>query len=160
MLETNLVNYLKEHNLTISFAESCTAGLLSATLVNVSGASAVFKGSFVTYSNEMKNKLVKVPCKTLKKYGAISEETVCAMAEGAAQKCNADVALAVSGNAGPDALEGKKVGIVCMAVYYNGQCDSRTFYFRGDRELIRHSCIDAGYSYVLEVLEGAGNDKD
>lgn len=100
----------------ITVAESCTGGLIASQLTAVAGASAVFEAGFVTYSNDMKNKMLSVPTTTLANHGAVSKETVLAMANGALDKSNADYAIAVSGIAGPDGgTKDKPVGSVWIA---------------------------------------------
>ncbi|MBE5963610.1 MAG: CinA family protein [Lachnospiraceae bacterium] len=154
MLEQQLVNELKAQGLTITFAESCTAGLASATLVNVSGASLVYKGGFVTYSNETKQSLLGVLEDILNTYGAISEHTTNAMAKGALRQINADIAVAISGNAGPLASEGKPVGCVCISVTDKNHTVSKTFLFEGTRSDIRKLAVENAFAMAIAFLKG------
>lgn len=111
-----LVPLLIKEKQTITVAESCTGGLIASQITAISGASAVFEAGFVTYSNTMKSKMLNVPSATLSRYGAVSEETVLAMATGALEKSNADYVIAVSGIAGPDGgTKDKPVGSVWIA---------------------------------------------
>ena len=97
-------------------AESCTGGLIAHTITKVPGASAYFKGSVIAYSNEVKESLLHVPAKTLMEHGAVSEQTVIAMVKGALKSLNADIAVAVSGIAGPDGGSvDKPVGLIYLA---------------------------------------------
>ena len=96
-----LVSLLIDKGHTISFAESCTGGMAAASIVDVADASKVLNASFVTYANEAKIKYANVSGETLDKYGAVSEQTAGEMAEGAAKANNADVAVGISGIAGP-----------------------------------------------------------
>ena len=115
-LQTALVRELRARNLTIAAAESCTGGYVAKRITDVPGASAVFGCGFVTYTSEMKEKLLGVFRETLEKHTAISAETASEMAAGARRVSGADIAVAVTGNAGPDASEGKAVGEVYVAV--------------------------------------------
>ena len=101
-LEENIVKLLKHHNLKLVTAESCTGGLLAGRIVGVSGVSDVFGRGFITYSNKAKRKLLDVNKDTLKEYGAVSKQTAREMAIGAAIAGHADVAVSVTGIAGPD----------------------------------------------------------
>lgn len=101
-LEFNLIQKLKQKNLTIAFAESCTGGLASHRLTNIPGASEVFLGSFVTYSNRLKKEILGVSEGILKKYGAVSKECAKAMVQGLFQKTKASVCVSITGIAGPD----------------------------------------------------------
>ena len=101
-LEAVLGKILTQQNKTISTAESCTGGLISSKIVSIPGSSAYFKGSLVAYSNEAKIDLLGVKALTLKAHGAVSEETVIEMAKGAIKAFQTDVAVSVSGIAGPD----------------------------------------------------------
>lgn len=111
-----LVPLLTKSNQKITVAESCTGGLIASQITAIPGSSAVFEAGFVTYSNDMKEKLLNVPAKTLIDHGAVSKETVLAMAKGALARSNADFAIAVSGIAGPDGgTKEKPVGSVWIA---------------------------------------------
>jgi len=111
-----VLNELQKQQLTITTAESCTGGLIASMLTQVSGCSKSFEGGFVTYSNKIKNTILDVSTKTLERYGAVSEETVIAMAYGALNRSQADIAIAVTGIAGPEGgtIE-KPVGMVWLA---------------------------------------------
>ncbi len=129
--------------LTVATAESCTGGLLSKMLTDVPGSSAYFKMGFVTYSNKMKYERLGVSESILNTYGAVSEPVVDAMARAARRLAKADIALAVSGIAGPDGgSAGKPVGTVCLALAHGPSAHDtqtllRTFTFSGDRETVR-----------------------
>jgi nicotinamide-nucleotide amidase len=111
-----LVPLLIDSKQKITVAESCTGGLIASQITAVAGASAIFEAGFVTYSNEMKSKMLAVSQATLAKYGAVSEETVLAMAQGALNNSAADFTIAVSGIAGPDGgTQDKPVGSVWIA---------------------------------------------
>ena len=134
---------LIEKKLKIALAESCTGGALAARFVSFSGASEYLKASIVAYSNEMKEKLLQVPFKTLETYGAVSEETTIEMAKGVYEECDVDIAIAVSGILGPTGgSEKKPVGTVCATILFQGKpVLSWTKNFKGTREVIQERAI-------------------
>ena len=141
-MEACLIHLLEEKQMTITAAESCTGGLLAARLVNVAGASSVFRQSAVTYSNEAKQKLLGVPEETLAAWGAVSRQTAEAMARGAAAAAGADVALSVTGIAGPDGgTKEKPVGLVYIGCFIRGHVEVMECHFRGNREKIREQTV-------------------
>ena len=151
--EEKLVSLLEEKGLHISFAESCTAGLAAARLVNVSGASSVFDGSFVTYANEAKMRLVSVRAETLAAHGAVSEETAREMAVGCAEKMGAELGVGISGIAGPGGGTPKKpVGTVCFGFFTPAGVKSCTEHFEGDRESVRTQAVDFAFRTLLSLL--------
>lgn len=127
-MDTNLelmayavVKNLEAAGLTLATAESCTGGLIAAALTGVPGASAAFRYGWVTYCNEAKERELGVPSALIEEHGVVSEAVVAAMAQGAMRKAGADMAIAVSGNAGPTAAEGEPpVGTVCIALARRG----------------------------------------
>lgn len=137
-LEEAILDKFKHNNISLGLAESCTGGAIAAALTCIAGASIYFKGSIVSYSNEAKIQVLKVKKETIENYGAVSKETVLEMAQGALDVLNTDVALSVSGIAGPDggSLE-KPVGTVwaCIA-FKNGSKFAWSFLAQGTRELI------------------------
>ena len=130
---------LAERGETVTFAESCTGGLLAGELVGCAGASDVLRQSVVTYANEAKERILGVKRDTLDKFGAVSEECACEMALGALNISGADWAASVTGIAGPDGgTPEKPVGTVWIAVAHDGVARARRFAFRGgDRQWIR-----------------------
>lgn len=121
ILEEELGKYLIENNLTIATAESCTGGLLSSRLTDVSGSSEYVKLNFVTYANEAKHKILGVSWDILNNYGAVSEECAEAMANGLYAVTKCDVALCTTGIAGPTGgTKEKPVGLVYISVQYKG----------------------------------------
>ncbi|MFH0844293.1 MAG: competence/damage-inducible protein A [Pseudomonadota bacterium] len=129
---------LKEKSLSISLAESCTGGLIGNLLTNIPGSSNYFQGEVVVYSNLSKEKMLKVSSETLEKYGAVSEQTVREMAEGARKLFETDMALAVTGIAGPDGGSRKKpVGTVCIGLAVGNKSLSNRYRFWGTREQIK-----------------------
>lgn len=141
-LEETILDLLKEKGLTLTTAESCTAGLLSARLTDVPGASEVFKQGVVTYSNRAKRKLLEVKKSTLKEYGAVSEKTAKEMAKNGAFINGSDVCVSITGIAGPDGgSEEKPVGLVYMGCFYNNKVNVRKFLFKGNRKKIRDYAV-------------------
>ncbi|MGM0625343.1 MAG: CinA family nicotinamide mononucleotide deamidase-related protein [Bacteroidota bacterium] len=135
-LENVLLSNLKRQKLSIATAESCTGGLLASLLTSVPGASDVFQGSIVAYQNNMKSKLLDVPEKIIKKYGAVSKEVVMHMAKGVIEKLTADTAIAVSGIAGPTGgSEDKPVGTTWIAIATPDGILAEKFLFGSTREV-------------------------
>ena len=133
----------------LATAESCTGGLIASEIVNVAGSSAVFAGGIVAYQNSVKHELLGVPAEILEKHGAVSRETVEAMAKGAREKFHADWAVATSGIAGPGGAEpGKPVGTVWMSVNSCLQNEAFCKIFVGNRQEIREKSV----YYVLSKL--------
>ncbi|MBD2715113.1 competence/damage-inducible protein A [Microvirga sp. STR05] len=135
-LEEAIGRLLQERGLTLGTAESCTGGLLAHRITSIPGSSAYFLGSIVAYDNRVKQQQLDVKAETLAAYGAVSEETVREMAEGARQRLGVDVALATSGIAGPDGgTPDKPVGTICIAYADAHQTVSRRFTFNRGRQL-------------------------
>jgi nicotinamide-nucleotide amidase len=133
-LEKAVLDILKEKNLKLSVAESCTGGYLSHLFTQHSGSSAVFLGGAITYSNELKEKMLGVRTETLVKYGAVSEETVIEMAQGAVRNYASDYAISISGIAGPDGgTDDKPVGTVWVAVSGKTKTITQKYKFPGRR---------------------------
>lgn len=154
-LEKAVVELLQGNELTVTSAESCTGGMLAARLVNVPGASDIFKAGFVTYSNKAKRKFLGVKKSTLQKYGAVSRQTAEEMAKGVAFMNKADVSIAVTGIAGPDGgSEEKPVGLVYIACNVKGNITVREYHFKGNRAKIREASTSSALilmrSCVLE----------
>ena len=115
------VESLKLTGLTVATAESCTGGMIAAALTEVPRASAAFRYGWVTYCNEAKERLLDVPPALIETFSVVSEPVVAAMAESAMRQAGADIAIAVSGNAGPTAAEGEPpVGTICLALTRRG----------------------------------------
>jgi len=132
-------NQLKEHNKTITTAESCTGGLIASMITEVSGSSNIFNGAIVSYSNEIKQQELKVKEKTLIDNGAVSIEVVDEMLEGVIKKFNSDLAIAVSGIAGPNGgTKDKPVGTVVIGIMGKniGQ-DIEICHFEGTRKEVQ-----------------------
>ncbi|MBR1860288.1 MAG: nicotinamide-nucleotide amidohydrolase family protein [Lachnospiraceae bacterium] len=147
-LEKSVVDLLLANNLTVSCAESCTGGMVSARLINVPGVSEVYKSGYITYSNKSKRKILGVRRSTIDKYGVISAETAMDMAKGLAGITKADICLSVTGNAGPDAAEGKPVGLVFIGCCIKGKVKVTEARFIGERNEIREAATAAALSFL------------
>lgn len=152
-LEETVVELLKEKGKTVTTAESCTGGLVAGRLLNVPGASSVYMEGYITYSNEAKEKLLGVSHSTLEQYGAVSKETACEMAEGAAKAAGADLAISVTGIAGPDGgTKEKPVGLVYVGCYADGEARAYEFHFIGNRAKNRESTVAKALTILREAL--------
>lgn len=137
---------------TLATAESCTGGGIGAAITAVPGASKVFVGGVVSYTNEIKNKVLGVDQAVLDKYGAVSAPVAGAMASGVRDLMGADVAVSVTGLAGPGGDDfGNPVGTVCIGYADKRQRLAKQYRFYGDRDEIRQQAVRAALELVLEV---------
>jgi nicotinamide-nucleotide amidase len=143
-LVRSVAEILSAHNLRLSTAESCTGGWISKLCTDLAGSSEWFECGFVTYSNEAKQEMLEVSALTLDTYGAVSEETAAEMVRGAIANSRADVAVSVTGIAGPGgATPDKPVGMVCFAwLVPDQEVRTATAYFTGDRESVRLQTVE------------------
>lgn len=148
---------LKMRGLMLTTAESCTGGWVAQALTGIPGSSEWFERGFVTYTNTAKHEMLGVSQGELEKFGAVSEEVVREMAEGALKRSHAEVSLAVSGIAGPGGgTPLKPVGTVCLAWAANGApARSRVEHFSGSREAIRRRAVYASLQGMLEFIASA-----
>ena len=152
-LEMAVCELLKAHNLTVTCAESCTGGLLAGRLINVPGISTYLKESYVTYSNEAKEKLLNVPADTLQQYGAVSPQTAEAMAAGGAKAAGTDLCIAVTGIAGPDGgTMDKPVGLVYMSCYCQGKLYTEKNQCTGSRSKIREYSVASALTLLRRAI--------
>ena len=136
---------------TLCTAESCTGGMIGAALTAVSGASNVYKGGIVSYTNEVKHELLGVDADLLEMVGAVSEPVAQAMAIGARMALDADIAVSVTGLAGPGGDEfGNPVGTVFIGYADAGIATVRHFVFEGDREAVRMQAVEEALKLILE----------
>lgn len=140
-LEGEVIRLISSKNMTIACAESCTGGMLTSRLVDVSGASKVLKEGVVTYSNSSKVERLGVKQETLDKFGAVSAETAEEMAMGIAKTANADIGVSITGIAGPNAEGSKPVGLVYVGICIKGKVITKEFKFLGDRMMIRSRTV-------------------
>ena len=152
-LEMSVVNLLEKNELTISTAESCTGGLLAGRLINVPGVSDVYKEGFITYTNKAKRKTLGVNKSTLKKYGAVSEQTAKEMAVGAALAADTDISISVTGIAGPDGGTNEKpVGLVYVGVCIKDIVHVEEFRFSGDRANVREQTVISALGLLRKCI--------
>lgn len=137
-------------------AESCTGGWVSQVVTAVPGSSAWFERGFVTYANAAKQEMLGVRKSTLKKHGAVSEETAREMAKGALRRSGGTLAVAVTGIAGPSGgSDAKPVGTVCFAFATSRRISSETRHFKGNRESVRRQSVVRALEGLLETLTRA-----
>ncbi len=150
MIEDKIVELLIDKGYHIATSESCTGGLVCATLINVANASKVINESIVTYSNEAKMKYLKVNNKTIEKYGVVSEEVCYEMAKGICKQTNSEVGISVSGIAGPSGgSKEKPVGMVCFGICILDKVYTYTNYFK---DMDRNEVRKASVQFVLAKL--------
>jgi nicotinamide-nucleotide amidase len=153
-LAVEIGNALKARGRVLATAESCTGGLIAGAVTGVAGSSTWFDRGFVTYSNDAKTEMLGVCPETLTAHGAVSEATAAEMAVGALTHSRADVAVAVTGIAGPDGgSPGKPVGTVCLAwARRDGAVEAVTRRFAGDRAAVRAATVDVALQGILDRL--------
>lgn len=148
-LEEIVARAMKEHRLTLGLAESCTGGYVANRITNVAGSSSFFKGSIVSYANEVKENILLVPKSTLETVGAVSKETVIQMAEQARKVLNVDIALSISGILGPGgATPEKPVGLVWMAIASKDKTEYKEFHFFYDRPRNKEMAANAALNMI------------
>lgn len=153
-LKQKLFELLKEKNLKISTAESCTGGMIGASITSIPGISSYYGYGFVTYSNEAKQKLIGVKEETLNKFGAVSAQTVLEMAEGALNVSGSDIAVSVSGIAGPDGgTKEKPVGLVYIGIATKNKSSFNKFIFKGTREEVRQQTVNSAFEMIINIIE-------
>lgn len=144
---------LREQELTLATAESCTGGLVGKLLTDVPGASAVYKGGVISYVNEIKQRLLGVEQETLDICTAVSRETAHEMARGVRERCGASCGVSVTGLAGPDGDgTGRPVGLVYIAIDGAGFSFCQELHLAGDRAAIREQAAEAVLALILEFL--------
>ena len=152
-IEEVILEILRRKNYTISTAESCTGGLLAGKLINCSGISDYFLEGAITYSNEAKMKRLKVSGETLKKFGAVSYECAEEMAKGMAEAAGTNIAISVTGIAGPTgAAEDKPVGLIYIGLYINGLTKVKKCNFSGDRNTVRNRTVNTALDFLRREL--------
>jgi PncC family amidohydrolase len=155
LLETQVGRLLQERSLKLVLAESCTGGLLGSRITDVPGSSEYFLGSVVAYAYEAKAELLGVSWDTLNTKGAVSPETVLEMAKGIRNRMKADIAISVSGIAGPGGgTPEKPVGTTWIGLVAEDGEWAKTFQFSGDREENKISAVNAALKLLLDYLQG------
>ncbi len=152
-LSREVIEEARAGGLTISCAESCTGGLLAGAITAIAGSSDVFAGGVVSYSNRSKTRILKVPEELIQEHGAVSEECALAMALGALNLFESDIACSVTGIAGPGgAVPGKPGGLVWFAVTSSSGSKAFERYFKGDRRSIREMAVASALAEVVVAL--------
>jgi nicotinamide-nucleotide amidase len=155
-LEEVIANLFIKHNLTISTAESCTAGMLAARLTDVAGSSTYFKGGSVCYSNELKINDVGIKKDLIDRYGAVSEEVAGALAKNIAQKNNTDIGIGITGIAGPDGgTEKKPVGLVFVGIFYQNNLYIKKYNLTPNRSTNRELTVILCLNEVRKILQNS-----
>lgn len=154
-LISKLFSALQERGWKMATAESCTGGMIAAALTDVSGSSSVFERGFVTYTNEAKMEMLGVPANILEQYGAVSTQTALAMVQGALKNSSTDLAVSVTGIAGPDGGSADKpVGLVYIGYGLHGKAPHvHEHHFKGDRSSVRAQTVQAALKHALSLLE-------
>jgi len=151
MERKDLLDVLVSKKLTLSCMESLTGGLFASTFTSIPGASQVFLGGAVTYQDKVKE-LFGVPSSVIKEHGAISKECAKEMALNASLFFSSDVAVSFTGNAGPDAQEGKPVGLVYIGIKVKNSLSVYELHLTGERNFIRRQCVDFAFSKIFEKV--------
>ena len=159
-IETQVGSLLRQHGWTLAVAESCTGGLIGHRITNVAGSSDYFTGGVIAYANAAKVSLLGVAWDTLNAFGAVSQETVLEMAEGARRRLGVDIAVSASGIAGPGGgTPEKPVGTVWIGLAAPDGNWAHLFYFPGDREQNKVAASEAALTLLLEYLQGKHDSK-
>ena len=152
-LEEAIVEFLDKRGMTVTTAESCTAGLLAGRLMNAAGASNVYREGYITYADEAKERLLGVRHETLMRFGAVSAQTAEEMARGAAGAAGADAAVSVTGIAGPGGgTDEKPVGLVYIGCCVKGKIRVEEFHFTGNRAKNREFSVARALTLLREEL--------
>lgn len=151
--EESIARLMKELRITLATAESCTGGLLSHKITNVSGSSEYFIGGIIAYDNKIKEVLLNVPIQLLKRFGAVSKETALAMARGVKTKLVSDIGIAITGIAGPTGgSKIKPVGTVFIAISGKTKKECKRFLFKGNRKTIKLSASSKALDMLKDFL--------
>ena len=144
-------SYLRERRLTLGSVESFTGGLFAQQITSVSGASKFYKGGYVTYATEEKVNLLLIPQPEVDKYGVVSKEIAYHMANNARQLLKVDVCVSFTGNAGPDAMEGKPVGEVHIGIATKESAQVYSLLLKGNRNEIQAQAVDFALEKLLKI---------
>jgi nicotinamide-nucleotide amidase len=152
-LEDYLFMLIQKHQLMFGFAESCSGGLVSHLMTNMPGVSKYFMGSVISYTNQVKQDELNVSSSTLKKYGAVSEEVAREMAIGLKEKFNLDMALSLTGIAGPGGgSEKTPVGTICYGLCLKDKVESFTLNLNGSRDIIKYRFAYRGLHLLRDLI--------
>jgi len=152
-----IINILKDRNITISIAESCSGGYASYLLTKIPGSSKVFKGSFILYSLESKNKLLKIPKKTLQETKGVSRKIAAILAKGVQKSFSSDIGLSIVGFAGPGAHKDMKKGTTFIALADKKILKVKKIIIKGSRDQVRRKVsshlIDLLYLHIAKSIK-------
>ena len=153
-LSLKIVNLLTKKKLTVSFAESCTGGLLASSITSISGSSKVFNMGLVTYSNNAKVKLLQVPKKTITKYGAVSHETCLSMVKNLSKISKANISISITGVAGPSGgTKAKPVGLVYIGLKKGSKIIVKKNLFKSKKRIsIQKATAKQALKMILNIL--------
>ena len=153
-LSLKIVKLLTSKGLTVSFAESCTGGLLSSSITSISGSSKVFNMGLVTYSNNAKVKLLKVPKKTINKYGAVSYETCLSMVKNLSKISKSNISISITGVAGPNGgTKEKPIGLVYIGLKKGRKTIIKKNLFNSKKRiLIQKATVNQALKLILNIL--------
>ncbi len=154
ILSLKIVKLLTKKKLTVSFAESCTGGLLASTITSVSGSSKVFTMGFITYSNNAKVKLLKVPKKTINRYGAVSYETCLSMLKNLSKISKSSISISITGVAGPKGgTREKPVGLVYIGFKKGNKIIIKKNLFKNKRRIrIQEATVNEALKMILNIF--------
>ena len=144
-------NYLRERGLTLGSVESFTGGLFAQQITSVGGASKFYKGGYITYATEEKVNLLLIPRSEVDKYGVVSKEIAYHMANNARQLLKVDVCVSFTGNAGPEAMEGKPVGEVHIGIATKESAQVYSLLLKGNRNEIQAQAVDFALEKLLKI---------
>lgn len=149
-----LVKLLAERKMSVTTAESCTGGLVSALITAVPGASEVLEGAIVAYSPRIKENFLGVPAEIIERYGIVSAQTAAAMAKGAAKRFDADSAIALTGYAGPGGGDSENpLGTVWIGIACRSETLTQKVQIEGDRETVRLGAAQKALELLCDLLE-------
>ncbi len=154
-LSLKVAELFQAQGLMLSSAESCTGGLLASEITAIAGSSTYFDRGFITYSNEAKHEVLDVDYALLQHYGAVSESVAAAMARGALIHSHADIAISITGIAGPRSdISAKPVGLVWFGVATKqGVCETRMAQFHGERQQVRAASVGFALEWLIETAQ-------
>ena len=149
-----LFNNCLEKKLTVTTAESCTGGMIASSIVSISGSSAIFKSSVMTYSNDMKSKILNIPLKLINENGAVSKIIAYTMASNVLDLMNSDLSIAVTGIAGPSGgSKNKPVGLVYIGIGTKQNIVTKRYLFKGNRLKIRQETTLESLKLSNKIIE-------
>lgn len=149
----DLVKCLLELNITISSCESFTGGLFVSSLSSFAGISQVYKGSIITYQNEVKENVLGIDHELIEKYGSVSEIVAIEMARSCLKLLKSDISVSFTGNAGPNPIENKEVGLCYIVIIYKGYEEIIECRFKGSRNRIRRSAVNKACRRILCIIQ-------